>query len=357
MIELPRHPDGTRHRKMRRARTKVEAQKLLREMRDELASTGSVLDARRTVSEAVGEYRRARQSKNLGSGTLKVDKWQLDLVEEGLGGRRLAELTVGDCDRFLRDCASGLGTRRSVGRAHLGRVRSALVNVLRNEMRIGALPRNVAELSILPSAGETQRDRRALSVEELRALLAASSGVMTVFIDLVGRNALRPAEARALRWGDVDFDAAELSVCGQLSNANEFSAPKTKKAARTVQLDDATLNRLGEWQCGQGEARGKARGAWEELDLVVSTGRGTAMNRHNVARSLRKLSAVCDIDPAITPYELRHTAISMQADAGRSSWEIADWAGTSERMITEVYRHRLRRVSGLRPVDLGRQKN
>jgi hypothetical protein len=41
----------------------------------------------------------------------------------------------------------------------------------------------------------------------------------------------------------------------------------------------------------------------------------------------------------------------MQADAGRSSWELADWAGTSEAMINQTYRHRLRRVSAVLPVD------
>ena len=41
----------------------------------------------------------------------------------------------------------------------------------------------------------------------------------------------------------------------------------------------------------------------------------------------------------------------MHADAGRSSWELADWAGTSEAMTNRVYRHRLRQVSAILPVD------
>lgn len=64
---------------------------------------------------------------------------------------------------------------------------------------------------------------------------------------------------------------------------------------------------------------------------------------------MRQLCASAEIDPPIDPYELRHTAISLQAEAGRSSFEIADWAGTSEEMISRVYRHRLKRVANLRP--------
>ncbi len=54
----------------------------------------------------------------------------------------------------------------------------------------------------------------------------------------------------------------------------------------------------------------------------------------------------------IVPYELRHTAITFQIDAGHDTWQVADWAGTSERMIEMVYRHRLTRVAQLGPIEL-----
>ena len=57
VIELPRGADGKRNRRWRRARTKAEAQALLRQMRDELHRSGSIADANRTVAEAVAEYR------------------------------------------------------------------------------------------------------------------------------------------------------------------------------------------------------------------------------------------------------------------------------------------------------------
>jgi integrase len=53
----------------------------------------------------------------------------------------------------------------------------------------------------------------------------------------------------------------------------------------------------------------------------------------------------------MSAYELRHTAISLQAEAGHNAWQIADWAGTSERMITEVYRHQLGNIAPLLAVS------
>lgn len=85
----------------------------------------------------------------------------------------------------------------------------------------------------------------------------------------------------------------------------------------------------------------RARAIGLDQDLIVTTGRGTPINWNNYRRSLRELCLKAEILPPITPYELRHTAISHQADQGHSSWQIADWAGTSERMIGERYRHKL----------------
>lgn len=351
VIELPRGADGKRNRRWRRARTKVEAQALLRQMRDELHRSGSIADANRTVDQAVAEYRALRAStQGLSQGTLDQDEGPLNLIETGLGCQRLASMTVADCDRFLRRAAAGeLG--RPLGDRYLRRLRRTLINVVQNEMRIGSVSRNVADLAMTPSSQKTSKDMRALTVDELRALLDVATDGRLVIIDLCGRNGLRPAEARAVRWVDVDLDQGELTISGQMNRQNERTGPKTKKAGRTIQIDEQTIERLKLWRAGQDEHRAIARSAWVEEGLIATTAVGSPIDRHSLARSLRLYCSKAGIDPAISPYELRHTAISMQADAGHSSWEIADWAGTSEAMISEVYRHRLRRVSVLGPIQ------
>ncbi len=350
VIELPRGADGKRNRRWRRARTKAEAQALLREMSDELRRSGSIADANRTLQEAVDEYRALRAStQGLSQGTLDQDEGPLKLIDTGLGHQRLASLTVADCDRFLRRAAAGeLG--RTLGDRYLRRLRRTLINVVQNEMRIGSVSRNVAHLALAPSSQKTSKDMRALTIDELRALLDVATDGRLIVIDLCGRNGLRPAEARAVRWIDVDLDQGELTVSGQMNRQNERTGPKTKKAGRTIQIDGHTADRLRAWRTEQEEYRNVARGAWVEHGLVVTTAVGSPIDRHSLARSIRLCCSKAAIMPSISPYELRHTAISMQADAGHSSWEIADWAGTSEAMISQVYRHRLRRVATLRPL-------
>ena len=126
---------------------------------------------------------------------------------------------------------------------------------------------------------------------------------------------------------------------------------KAHNAARTIPLDETTIERLKLWFQEVDGMRNHAGQAWTETGVVAASAFGTVVDRHSFARSLRLLCRKLEIEPAISPYELRHTAISLQADAGRSSWEIADWAGTSEAMVSRIYRHRLRRVAGLWPAD------
>ena len=55
--------------------------------------------------------------------------------------------------------------------------------------------------------------------------------------------------------------------------------------------------------------------------------------------------------PAISGYDLRHTAITFQVEKCYPVHQIADWAGTSERIIIDVYRHKMTDVIDLGPSD------
>lgn len=338
MLELPRKADGKRQRVLRRARTEAEAKRLLRELRREFDTSGKVASVRRTVADAVEEYKSTRSAS-------AHDDWLLALIVEGLGGARVGKLTVQDADEFLQDAANGLNDRRPIGKSQIGRVRQALVSVLTNEQRLGHVIRNVGELADTPEPGAKSREPTALTVDELDRLIDVATLWPLLIVELCGRNGLRPAEARALRWIDLDLDEGLLSVTGQNNRANQRSDVKrANNASRTIypHPDSLDLLRSLDREC--------ERSGVDEARLVVATRVGTSPDRHQLARSVGKLCAKADV-PRITPYELRHTAITHQADAGWSSFEIADWAGTSEKMISERYRHRLRRVSRLRPGD------
>ncbi len=351
VIDLPRGPDGKRNRRRRRAKTKAAALDSLREMQAEFAANGDLADRDRRVSATLADFYKVRQAKGIAPRTLELDRWMLSVIDDVIGSKRIVDLSVSDCDRFLAVAASGRGGR-PIGRSSLRRIRSTLVAAIRNDMRLGLVPRNVAELSVMPAGLAEKAERRALDVVDLNRLCEASTGTTALLVDFIGRNGLRPAEARAMRWEFVDLDALTMTVRAQLSNKTRFVAPKTRKAYRTIRIDEVTADKLRRWREHQAVQQSTAGTYWLDLDLVAATASGRPIQRHNFARSIRQLCMRLEIEPAVTPYELRHTAISIQAEAGHSAFQIADWAGTSERMIFDIYRHRLKSLIDLGPVLL-----
>ncbi len=355
VLELPSGPSGKRVRRKRKAKTKTEALAKLRTMRREVEATGSTGDSSRLVNDTLDDYLAVRRAEDIAPRTLAGDEWMISVIRSGLGRRRLTALKVIDVDRFLAQARDGLprpggATGRPIGRSALRRIRSTLIRAIKNDMRLGCVPNNVAELSVMPGDLAGPSERRSLTHEELDRLCSAAHGPTGILIDLIGRNGLRPSEARAMRWSNIDLEAMTMTINCQLDDKDQFAEAKTRKAYRTIALDDVTSARLSRWQPAQAAARENARSLWSDLDLVATTATGRPIQRNNLGRSIRQICKRLAIDPPITPYELRHTAISLQADAGHAAFLIADWAGTSERMVSDVYRHRLSVVSQLRAV-------
>ncbi|MCP4967293.1 MAG: tyrosine-type recombinase/integrase [bacterium] len=354
-VELATGGGGKRVRRRRRAPTRAKARALLREMQKEVATHGHLGDAQRLVGDTIEVYLKMRADKGLAAKTLELERWRAGIVVRGVGNKRVRSLTVADCDAFLRAAAAGeLSTnggadRGRIGTTQLRRVRSFLVRALRNDMRLGFVVRNVAELSEVPTSEVEIWPRRALTGDELERLRSGAAGFVAVLVELLGRYGLRPAEARALTWSAVDWEGGLLSVGPRLNRDNERIGPKTWVATRSLRLSDDTLEILRQWRTEQAEQWAETGAAWVETDLVITTVLGTAVNFYVVPQALQALCERVGVAPAVSPYELRHTAITFQAEAEHSAWAIADWAGTSERMIADVYRHKLMEASPLGP--------
>ena len=355
-------PNGKRKRVRRRARNKTEARRLLRSMRSELAPGGGPVIGtpprqRRTVAMAVADYLEVRHSMDLQPRTLAKDRRQAEMIVDGLGSRRVACLSVEDCDGFLRSAAGG-SFGAPLGRPELRRLRQKLVCVIENDERRGFVARNVAALAVIPNESPDRiprREPRAIPLDDIERLIAAVPEPINVFMDLIGRNGLRPAEARGLRWNRVDLDDATIRIDAQMNRNNEIAKAKTKGSYRTIRIDEQTVSRLHAWSATQSTWQSAAGPAWTTLSepLVISTRFGTPMSQRNTHRPIVTGCKKAEISPTISAYDLRHSAITLQVERGHPVHKIADWAGTSERMIAEVYRHQLDVVSDLGSISTG----
>ncbi|MGH1491806.1 MAG: tyrosine-type recombinase/integrase [Acidimicrobiales bacterium] len=353
MVDLPRRADGRRHRRKRRARTKAEAQRLLREMRAEIEEFGRLPSTDRKVWQMIDDYLvQVRAPSGRSRKVIERDELFAATLRAFFGDRSVVKVTVEDCDGYLAAFVNGqlTGSDRPVSRDYARRARAFLAGAFRNELRRGLVNRNPAEVAVIPEAATTKQSKRALSADEWRKLYDLADGVVKVGIDLAGRHGLRPQEVRAVRWSQIDFDRGTLSVVTQLDADDEFTDTKTQKSTRTIRLHPEALALLAEWRVTQQELHERPEERWTDRDLVVATRYGTAINQSNHRRSIKELAERIGLG-GLTPYELRHTAITHQVEAGHSASTVADWAGTSERMIYQHYRHQLREVVELQPPD------
>lgn len=151
-------------------------------------------------------------------------------------------------------------------------VHATLHSALRDAVRKGAIDRNVAEAADPPAASRSARDVRVWTSDELRRFLDAVAGhsLYPLFL-LAATTGMRRGELAGLRWGDIDLDAARLTVNRQIvatGGTLRVSDLKTASSRRTVALDETTVAELRHHRRRQLEERIRAGRTVGEMRLL-----------------------------------------------------------------------------------------
>ena len=245
----------------------------------------------------------------------------------------LRSLGVRDAEALLADLAE-----KEYSRTVCRLVRATLSRVLGDAERTDLVTRNVAHAARLPAEAKAPRERRTLGHEEAARLEEALSGekdeALWLSMLLLG---LRPGEAAALGWGDVDQDAGVLHVVRArrwTPRGYEVGPTKTRRSARVVKMPPRLVTAFCALE----------RATTPDDALVFSTPAGRLLEPSAMNHRLARLCAKAGIE-RVTPYELRHSAASLLSDAGVPIETLADLLGhTSTQMLEAVYRHRVRKV-------------
>lgn len=262
-------------------------------------------------------------------------------LKPALGRRKAVDLRPRDFESVLAEMAE---------REYSARTMRLTLNLARRVLafaeRRGVLVRNVAAVVEHRRGPATQR--RGLTSEEARALLAAAcghrlEGLITLSL-LLG---LRPGEAAGLTWGSVNLDAdpPTLRVAASLQrngSALAMGPVKTASSRRTLALPSACVDALEQQIERQARDRRAAGQRWvNDHDLVFTTEHGGPLDPSNVRRDLQAVATKAGLGH-IHPHLLRHAAASLLSEAGVRIEDIADTLGHRSITVTaEVYRHRL----------------
>lgn len=156
---------------------------------------------------------------------------------------------------------------------------------------------------------------------------------------------LRPGEAIAVRWQDINWDAATLHVMQAVSGDGkdmELTPTKTERSTRPVALGPHCLALLRDRQSEQRIERAHKGSAWEDQDLVFSTRDGRLLSPNNIRPAFRKDRDSAGLSTAIHPHCLRHSMASHWLAAGHSIKVVSERLGhTSVAFTLQTYAHLL----------------
>jgi integrase len=191
-------------------------------------------------------------------------------------------------------------------------VHRVLSQALGHAVRLGVLFKNPARQVKPPRP--PSREIKILDKNEIASLInAAKEAGLYVAVLAAVTTGMRRGELLALRWSDIDLNAASLTVNQSLERIKgkfEFKSPKTKTSRRTISLPAITVEALREHYKAQLEERFKLGLGRDPRGLVFSRPDGPQpMDADTLTKSFRRLVAATKVTP-ITFHGLRHTHIS-----------------------------------------------
>jgi integrase len=209
-------------------------------------------------------------------------------IVPSLGGMPLQGLTPAHLTAFYRTL---LDDGRRDGRGGLApksvrNVHGVLHAALRDAVRWGYLPRNVAAGADLPK-GMTP-EMHVWNPEQLRVFLGhvRDDSLYAAWL-LLATTGMRRGEVAGLRWIDVDLDAGRVSPRRPRVVVNYevvVSEPKTAKGRRSLALDPATVAALRQHRARQAEKRLAVGPRWHDSGLVFTWPDGRPIHPHRFSK-------------------------------------------------------------------------
>ena len=203
-------------------------------------------------------------------------------------------------------------------------LRNCLERAIRHAEVRDLVGRNVAAVVKRPR-GTAGRPSKSLTLEQAQALLQTSRhSRLHAYVVLSVMTGLRTEELRALQWSEVDLDAVAVAIYRSVRITGDT---KTRKSRRVLGLPQLAVQALREHHKLQMADRLKAGALWQDNGLVFALSIGTPLDRHNVLREFRKITAAAGLGTDWVPRELRHTFVSLLSSDGMPIEDIADLVG------------------------------
>ncbi|RWO61331.1 site-specific integrase [Mesorhizobium sp.] len=290
------YADGKGVRRLKTFAKKKDADNFAATAKVEVREGSHVADSASVTVKAAGAFWiTTGENEGLERSSIDQRKRHLKLhIEPFIGTTLLSHLTVPSVREFA-------DTLRENGRSQImvRKVLGSLGSLLADALERGLATRNpVRDLRGGRRRGkERQADKRQkgkLKIgvdiptrEEIKAIVDASSGRWRPLLITSVFTGMRSSELRGLRWSDVDFERARVTVHQRADDYGEIGRPKSEAGERTIPVPPAVIYALREWKlaCPRRVTGNDAAGnPVRELHYVFPTGNGNIESRSNITK-------------------------------------------------------------------------
>lgn len=304
----------------------------------------------------------AKRGEEIISGSMTVDTWYKQWKATYKDPKGLTEKSLGMYDEKymkyispvighmkLRDVKDVhlqkiLNSQSGMSQSHVEKIRRVLREMFSRARKSRMIAYDPSEDLELP-AYHTGTHRSLTDEERAVLLKVAETHHAGLYILTLLYTGMRPGEAAALNWADIDFKNNMIHIHAAVeSGSNRIKGPKTEAGVRDLPIHAALLPRLLE-----------ARGA--PFDPVFTGEGGSRLNSGNQYRLWKSFKRSMDIDmgaevyrnqiveskiaPDLTPYCLRHTFATDCARAGVPLETVRWLLGHTDISTTaNIYQHR-----------------
>ena len=297
--------DAKRKRRLKTFQTKREALDWAAETRIDLKQGTHVADGDSiTVAEAgklwLADCKARDDDERLEKATLQQYRQHVELhIVPFIGTRRLNEITAPAIRTFqdqLRDAGRSAAMRRKIV--------TSLGSILADAIDRGLTMRNPVherKRRRKRKSGDRHEERLEIgrdipSPAETKAILVAATrpssnrfrGFRRAFFATAALVGLRSSELRELRWQDVDFAKATITVRQRADQWGSIDSPKAASSRRTIPMPLLVVSALKEWKLvcpkrdtGKKDANGQPI---MELHFVFPNGKGKVESQQNIVK-------------------------------------------------------------------------
>jgi integrase len=293
---------------------------------------GKLLIGKSVETTTLGEFALRWLDERTAHLTQQVEYNYRMLLRSHLLPHRLARLPLDQIDdgdiaalvKELRTNAQTGGRPLSAGRVNeLLKRLGSIFRVAQRRKLIAVNP-----MDYVDKLREAKPEIDPMGVDEAVRVIEAAQGWERAFLAVLLFTGMRPGEALALTWNNVDFDHGLIRVRRTLHRRFGFGLPKTPGSERDIDMGEAVRAELMHQR-----ARSQMRG-----ELVFPSEVGTPMDLQNFRlRNWPRILRRAKVRPRVL-YQCRHTFVRLALEHGDSPQHIAAMLGhVSTEMIFKRY--------------------